>query len=254
MPTVETIGRIRREHFIKGKTIRQISRDLKVFRNTARKVPRSGARSFEYERDVQPRRKLGRWTTELAELLEGRGGAPRLPLSRSSAPSASRRAAMRQLSDENPTFGCDGQYSPLSSGPEDFHQRLDLGVGNRDVPGPVVHSGPRVRIAHRRPVWTDEDNRMDLRMRGRVTRRASNLALGHRTPQAGQRANGHAPAPLSKQKHRLRRSVPDRINARFAAPDDRLEHLENKQFVTGVFNLRVNGPSITAIEKAHEMC
>jgi DNA-binding CsgD family transcriptional regulator len=33
MLTVETIGRIRREHFIKGKTIREISRDLKVSRN-----------------------------------------------------------------------------------------------------------------------------------------------------------------------------------------------------------------------------
>ena len=36
MLTVETIGRIRREHFIKGKTIREISRDLKVSRNTVR--------------------------------------------------------------------------------------------------------------------------------------------------------------------------------------------------------------------------
>jgi len=33
MLTVETIGRIRREHFIKGKTIREIARDLKVSRN-----------------------------------------------------------------------------------------------------------------------------------------------------------------------------------------------------------------------------
>jgi hypothetical protein len=38
MLTVETIGRIRREHFIKGKTIREIARDLKVSRNTVRKV------------------------------------------------------------------------------------------------------------------------------------------------------------------------------------------------------------------------
>ena len=31
---METIGRIRRKHFIKGKTIREIARDLKVSRNT----------------------------------------------------------------------------------------------------------------------------------------------------------------------------------------------------------------------------
>ena len=38
MLTVETIGRIRREHFLKGKTIKEIARDLKVSRNTVRKV------------------------------------------------------------------------------------------------------------------------------------------------------------------------------------------------------------------------
>jgi transposase len=69
MLTVETIGRIRREHFLKGKTIKEIARDLKVSRNTVRRVLRSGATSFEYEREVQPRPKLGRWTAELDELL-----------------------------------------------------------------------------------------------------------------------------------------------------------------------------------------
>ena len=66
---METIGRIRREHYIKGKTIKEIARDLKVSRNTVRKVLRSGATDFEYEREVQPRPKLGRWTVELEQLL-----------------------------------------------------------------------------------------------------------------------------------------------------------------------------------------
>src|SRR4051812_32805222 len=69
MLTVETIGRIRREHLLKGKTIKEIARDLKVSRNTVRRVLRSGGTSFEYEREVQPRPKLGRWTAELVELL-----------------------------------------------------------------------------------------------------------------------------------------------------------------------------------------
>jgi hypothetical protein len=38
MLVVETIARIRREHFIKGRTIKEIVRDLKVSRNTVRKV------------------------------------------------------------------------------------------------------------------------------------------------------------------------------------------------------------------------
>src|SRR3979411_573674 len=69
MLAVETVARMRREHFVKGKTIKEIARDLKVSRNTVRRVLRSGETSFEYEREVQPRRELGRGTAELDELL-----------------------------------------------------------------------------------------------------------------------------------------------------------------------------------------
>src|SRR5258707_1443145 len=69
MLTVETIGRIQREHFVNGKTIRQIARDLRVSRNTVRKMLRSGETSLAYDRDVQPLPKLGRWPTDLDELL-----------------------------------------------------------------------------------------------------------------------------------------------------------------------------------------
>jgi hypothetical protein len=69
MLIVETIGRIRREYLVKGKSIEEITRDLKVSRNTVRKVLRSGETSFSYEREVQPRPKLGRWKAELDQLL-----------------------------------------------------------------------------------------------------------------------------------------------------------------------------------------
>ena len=78
MLVVETVARIRREHFAKGKTIREIARDLGVSRNTVRKVLRSGETSFEYERAIQPRPKLGRWTAELDELLKGNAARWRL--------------------------------------------------------------------------------------------------------------------------------------------------------------------------------
>ena len=74
MLVVETVARIRREHFVKGKTIKEIARDLKVSRNTVRKVLRSGETSFEYERLVQPRPKLGRWAAELDGLLAANAG------------------------------------------------------------------------------------------------------------------------------------------------------------------------------------
>jgi len=71
MLVVETIARIRREHLVKGKTIKEIARDIKVSRNTVRKVLRSGETAFEYGREVQPHRKLGRWMAELGALLAG---------------------------------------------------------------------------------------------------------------------------------------------------------------------------------------
>jgi transposase len=76
MLTVETIGRIRREHLLKGKKIKQIARDLRVSRNTVRKVLRSWETEFEYERTVQPRPKLGRWTAELDGLLSSNAAKP----------------------------------------------------------------------------------------------------------------------------------------------------------------------------------
>ena len=62
---------IRRWHKRDHVPIREISRRTGVSRNTVRKVLRSGETSFEYEREVQPRPKLGRWTEELDTLLAG---------------------------------------------------------------------------------------------------------------------------------------------------------------------------------------
>ena len=69
MLIVETIGRIRREHLVKGKSIKEIARDLNISRNTVRKVLRSGEASFSYEREVHPRPKLGGWKAEIDRLL-----------------------------------------------------------------------------------------------------------------------------------------------------------------------------------------
>ena len=73
---METIGRIRREHCVKGKSIKEIARELKVSRNTVRKVLRSGATSFEYMRVVQPRPKLGAWHGDLDRMLSDNEARP----------------------------------------------------------------------------------------------------------------------------------------------------------------------------------
>ena len=70
------IGRIRREHFVKGKSIKAIVRELKVSRNTVRKMLRSGATAFEYGRQVQPRPKLGPWRGDLDQMLAANEAKP----------------------------------------------------------------------------------------------------------------------------------------------------------------------------------
>src|SRR6201998_1120644 len=69
MLVVETIGRIRREHLSKGKSIKEIARTLHLSRNTVRRILRSGETAVSYDREVQPRQKLGAWTDELDRLL-----------------------------------------------------------------------------------------------------------------------------------------------------------------------------------------
>ena len=63
------IARIRRAHFVDGKSIKQITREMDLARNTVRRVLRSGETAFTYERQVQPRPKLGAWTEELERRL-----------------------------------------------------------------------------------------------------------------------------------------------------------------------------------------
>ena len=76
MLCVETIGKIRRAHFRDGRSIKGISRDFRLSRETVRKVLRSGATEFVYERRTQPRPKIGPWESELDEILDGNASLP----------------------------------------------------------------------------------------------------------------------------------------------------------------------------------
>ncbi|AHI27425.1 Integrase, catalytic region (plasmid) [Komagataeibacter xylinus E25] len=70
MLVVETIGKIRRAHFVEGTAIKAICRDLGISRQTVRKVIRSGQTSFDYHRERQPLPRIGPWEGRLCALLE----------------------------------------------------------------------------------------------------------------------------------------------------------------------------------------
>ena len=70
MLVVETVAKIRRLHLAEGRSIKAICRELGLSRKVVRKVLRSGATEFRYERTRQPLPKLGAWQGELDRLLE----------------------------------------------------------------------------------------------------------------------------------------------------------------------------------------
>ena len=85
MLVVETIAKIRRAFFVHGKPIKTICRELRLSRKVVRKVIRSEATEFRYEREVQPFPKIGPWSDQLDQLLlanEGKASRERLTLIR----------------------------------------------------------------------------------------------------------------------------------------------------------------------------
>jgi transposase len=85
MKTVDTIARVRREFFVRGRSIKEIVRDLHVSRNTVRKILRSGETAFSYERETQPLPRIGPWRDRLDAMLaanEAKPGRERLTLIR----------------------------------------------------------------------------------------------------------------------------------------------------------------------------
>ena len=102
MLIVETVGRIRREHLSRGKSIREIARDLKISRNTVRKILRSGETSFSYEREVQPRPKLGHWKDDIDRMLTNNAET-----------SARERLTLIRLFEELRAVGYEGGYDAV---------------------------------------------------------------------------------------------------------------------------------------------
>jgi transposase len=102
MLVVETIAKIRRAYFAQKKPIKEICRDLHVSRKVVRKVIRSNATEFHYERTAQPLPKIGPWRDRLdALLLANEGKPPR------------ERLTLVRLFEELRGFGYGGSYDAV---------------------------------------------------------------------------------------------------------------------------------------------
>ena len=102
MLVVETIAKIRRAYFVHQKPIKEICRELRISRKVVRKVIRSGATDFRYERETQPFPEIGPWRDRLDSLLlenEGKSSREQLTLVR--------------LFEELRAFGYEGGYDAV---------------------------------------------------------------------------------------------------------------------------------------------
>ena len=133
MLTVETLGKIRRDHFVHGKSIKAIARARGVSRNTVRKALRSDDTAFHYERKSVNRPKLGPFLPRLDSLLAEnatKSKRERLPLTRlfeqlrsegyAGSYDAVRRYA-RQWSQRERSAAADA-FVPLSFSPGEAYQ------------------------------------------------------------------------------------------------------------------------------------
>jgi transposase len=102
MLVVETIAKIRRAFFQQGKAIKAICRELGVSRKVVRKVIRSGATEFRYEREDQPLPKIGRWRDTLEQLL-----------SENEAKSSRERLTLIRVFEELHGLGYEGGYDAV---------------------------------------------------------------------------------------------------------------------------------------------
>jgi transposase len=133
MLVVETIAKIRRAYFVHGQPIKAICRDLGVSRKVVRKVIRSEATEFRYEREAQPLPRIGPWSEKLDQLLsadEGKASRERLTLIRlfeelrgcgyAGGYDAVRRYARRWRKERGATTAA--AYVPLSFAPGEAYQ------------------------------------------------------------------------------------------------------------------------------------
>ena len=76
MLVLETVAKIRRAYFVQKKPIKAICRELRVSRKVVRKVLRSEATEFHYERGEQPLPRIGPWQDALDQLLASNEAKP----------------------------------------------------------------------------------------------------------------------------------------------------------------------------------
>jgi transposase len=123
MIVVETIAKVRRDHFVHGKRIKEISRERGISRNSVRKILRSGDTEFTYERPSQPLPKLGPFVSHLEVMLEANERRPKRD-----------RLRLTRIFDDLRREGYAGGYDSVRRYARRWREKRTTGVANAFVP------------------------------------------------------------------------------------------------------------------------
>ncbi len=123
MKGVDTIARVRREFHQRKRSIKEIARELHISRNTVRKILRSDATEFTYERERQPLPKIGPWKNELDRLLLANEGKP-----------ARERLTLIRIYEELHGLGFAGGYDAVRRYAKGFDRRRGVETAEAFVP------------------------------------------------------------------------------------------------------------------------
>src|SRR5207245_10362504 len=102
MLVVETVAKIRRAYFAQRKPIKTICRELRVSRRVVRKVIRSQATEFRYQRSRQPLPRINPWRDQLEGVLLENEGKP-----------ARERLTLIRIFEERRALGYEGSYDAI---------------------------------------------------------------------------------------------------------------------------------------------
>jgi transposase len=123
MIVLETIAKVRRDHFVHGKRIKEISRERGISRNSVRKILRSGDTEFTYERPSQPLPKLGPFVSHLEVMLEANERRPKRD-----------RLRLTRIFDDLRREGYAGGYDSVRRYARRWREKRTTGVANAFVP------------------------------------------------------------------------------------------------------------------------
>src|ERR1700752_5109705 len=102
MLVVETIAKIRRAYFAQNKPIKTICREFRVSRRVVRKIIRSQAIEFRYQRSRQPLPRIDSWRDQLEGLLLENAGKP-----------GRERLTLIRIFEELRALGYEGSYDAV---------------------------------------------------------------------------------------------------------------------------------------------